>query len=263
MSGLIDIGANLTHESFATDLDAVLQRSQRAGVEKIIVTGASLDSSREALQLAQKYPDYLYATAGTHPHYADAYHPEFATEFKDLYHQHKVVAVGETGLDYFRNFSSPQTQRRVFTAHLEMAIEHQLPVFLHQRDAHTDFFSILKEFSNSLSNAVVHCFTGTEKELEDYLQLDCYIGITGWICDERRGKHLIDLAQIIPENRLLVETDAPYLLPRDLKPKPKTRRNEPEYLPHIVQVLATARNQTIQHVIQITVKNTQTFFDLT
>ena len=134
----------------------------------------------------------------------------------------KIAAVGECGLDYNRNFSPPEAQRKCFEDQLTLAAELGKPVFLHERDAFSDFSSILKQYRTSLPGAVVHCFTGGQTEaearfvLEAYLTIDCYIGITGWINDERRGSHLIPLLKTIPADRLLLETDAPYLLPRNL-----------------------------------------------
>lgn len=173
-----------------------------------------------------------------------------------------VVAVGETGLDYNRNFSEPSQQRDSFTAHMELAIKTGLPMFLHQRDAHQDFMALLSAYRSQLSDVVVHCFTGEENELDDYLAMDCHIGITGWICDERRGHHLRDFVAKIPSNRLMIETDAPYLLPRDLKPKPKSRRNEPKFLPHICEVIAECRKESAASLALSSSQTAINFFKL-
>ncbi|MEZ0471258.1 TatD family hydrolase [Luteimonas salinilitoris] len=242
---LIDIGANLTHDSFDRDRDAVLERARAAGVGRIVITGASREHSPKALALAQAHPDFLSATAGVHPHHAAEYTDECDAELRALHTHPEVVAVGECGLDYFRDFSPRPAQRRAFERQLQIAAENGKPLFLHQRDAHDDFMAIMREFDGRLGAAVVHCFTGSRKELFDYLDRDWHIGITGWLCDERRGAHLRELVPNIPAHRLMVETDAPYLLPRTLRPMPKDRRNEPAFLPHIVEGLARDRGEDV------------------
>jgi TatD DNase family protein len=256
---LIDIGANLAHDSFDPDRDAVLQRAWDAGLARIVVTGSSADSSRRALDLARAHPDRLSATAGLHPHHARDWSPDHVALFRDLARQPVVVALGECGLDYYRDYSPHPDQRRAFVAQLALAAELGKPVFLHQRDAHADFLPILREHRPQLADAVVHCFTDTEAALDDYLALGCCIGITGWICDERRGQGLRAAARRIPEDRLLVETDAPYLLPRTA-PKTAHRRNEPMFLPYVIRALAQARGQTEAHVARITAENARRFF---
>jgi TatD DNase family protein len=242
---LIDIGANLTHDSFDRDRDAALQRARAAGVTRMVVTGASREHSPKALALAQQHPGELFATAGVHPHHALEYTDECDAEMRALLAQDEVVAVGETGLDYFRDFAPRPAQRKAFERQLQTGVDTGKPLFLHQRDAHDDFMAMMKNFDGKLGPAVVHCFTGTRAELFDYLDQDWHIGITGWLCDERRGQHLRELVKSIPANRLMVETDAPYLLPRTLKPTPKDRRNEPAFLPHIVEELARDRGEDV------------------
>jgi TatD DNase family protein len=258
---LIDIGANLAHESFDADLPAVLERAQLAGLGAIVVTGSSADSSDAAAKLAAAHAGYLYATAGLHPHHASDWTPEMAQQFRALAAQPGVMAIGECGLDYFRDLSPRDAQRRAFTEQLDLAVELQLPVFLHQRDAHADFVAILRDYRAQLVDAVVHCFTDTAEALQDYVQLDCHIGITGWICDERRGRHLLDAVKLIPDDRLLIETDAPYLLPRTA-PKVAHRRNEPSYLVYVLRTIAAARGVSEETLAQITTANARRFFRL-
>ena len=259
---LIDIGANLAHDSFDEDREAVMQRAAEAGVSRMIVTGSSDDSNVRAAELAAASPGILSATAGVHPHHASDYNDASDTLIRSLVKEDAVVAVGECGLDYFRNFSPRAAQISAFERQLAIAKETGLPVFLHQRDAHDDFVEILEPALPDLSRAVAHCFTGEGESLREYLAMGLYIGITGWICDERRGQHLHDIVSIIPDDKLLVETDAPYLLPRSIRPRPKTRRNEPMYLPEVVRVLAEARGQTEEHVAAITTANAIRFFAL-
>jgi TatD DNase family protein len=259
---LIDIGSNLTHDSFAGDRDAVMARAVAAGVTRQIVTGADMSSSAQAAALAAAHPALLYCTAGVHPHHAKDFDAAQGEQLKELARLPQVVAVGECGLDYHRNFSPPEAQRAAFIAQLEIAAALAKPVFLHQRDAHTDFVAILKDFRPVLTGAVAHCFTGGRPELDDYLALDLYIGVTGWLNDERRGQLLREAVPHIPPNRLMVETDAPYLLPRDLTPRPQSRRNEPCYLPHIARTLAALRNDAYESIAATTTHNATEFFGL-
>jgi TatD DNase family protein len=242
---LIDIGANLTHASFDHDRAAVLQRARDAGVAQMVITGASRTHSPEALALALAHPGELFATAGVHPHHALEYTAECDAELRALHAHPEVVAVGECGLDYCRDFAPRPAQRRAFEQQLQLGVDTGKPLFLHQRDAHADFMALMKNFDGKLGPAVVHCFTGTREELFDYLDQDWHIGITGWLCDERRGLHLRELVRHIPAHRLMIETDAPYLLPRTVKPPPSHRRNEPMYLAHIVEELARDRGEEV------------------
>jgi len=259
---LIDIGANIAHDSFDEDRAAIMQRATDAGVHRIIITGSSDESNIRAASLAEQSPGILYSTAGVHPHHASDYSDQSDTLIRSLVRKDCVVAVGECGLDYFRNFSPRDAQRNAFKRQLDIAKDSGLPVFLHQREAHDDFVEILEPALPDLSRAVAHCFTGEGGSLREYIAMGLYVGITGWICDERRGRHLHDIVSIIPDDRLLIETDAPYLLPRTIRPKPKSRRNEPMYLPEVVRVVAEARGQTEDHIAAITTVNAERFFEL-
>ena len=262
IDALIDIGANLTHDSFDHDREAVLQRARAAGVARMIVTGASREHSPRALLLAQTFPGELFATAGVHPHHAVEYTDECDAEMRALQAHPEVVAVGECGLDYFRDFSPRPAQRRAFERQLQIGAETRKPLFLHQRDAHADFMAMMKNFDGRLGPAVVHCFTGSREELFDYLDRDWHIGITGWLCDERRGSHLRELVKHIPADRLMIETDAPYLLPRTVRPQPSHRRNEPMYLAHIIEELARDRGESVSAVAAATTATANAFFRL-
>ena len=259
---LIDIGANIAHNSFDEDRIEMMQRAKEAGVEKIIITGSSDESNVRAAELAADSAGTLYSTAGVHPHYASDYSDDSDALIRSLVENDAVVAVGECGLDYCRNFSPREAQIAAFKRQLDIAKDTGLPVFLHQRDAHDDFVNILEPALPDLFRVVVHCFTGEGEALRKYVAMGLYIGITGWICDERRGKHLHDIVSIIPDDRLLIETDAPYLLPRSIRPRPKSRRNEPMYLPEVARVIAEARAQSIEHVARITTENAIRFFGL-
>jgi len=262
---LIDIGANLAHDSFHPDFDAMLERARAAGVAQIVVTGSSLDSARQAVELARQHPGFLYATAGLHPHHASEWNAELAAQFAELAPLPEVVSLGECGLDYFRHFSSHEEQRRAFAAQLDLAVTAKKPLFLHQRDAHSDFLAMLKEYRAQLGAVVVHCFTDTREAMHDYLALDCYIGITGWVCDTRRGAALFEIVRDIPDERLLIETDAPYLLPHNA-PKELTRvlnrRNEPALLPWVLKKIAEARGADETALASLTTANARRFFQL-
>ncbi|MCW8923825.1 MAG: YchF/TatD family DNA exonuclease [Gammaproteobacteria bacterium] len=263
MSEYIDIGVNLTGSSFRDDLDQVIERAVRAGVGQMIVTGTDVEHSRNAVDLCARYPESLFSTAGVHPHHADEFSAQSIEALRELGKQACVVAIGECGLDFNRNFSTPENQRNAFEAQLELAAELGKPVFLHQRDAHDDFVAILKHARAQLSNAVAHCFTGTAAEVKDYLELDMYIGITGWVCDERRGQDLQQAVKEIPLDRVMLETDAPYLLPRDLKQTPvKSRRNEPCYLPHIAEVVSRYMGIDCEELERAALANTKRFFNI-
>jgi TatD DNase family protein len=259
---LVDIGANLTHESFRADFDAVLERARRHGVAGIVVTGASAGGSRAAREFARAHPGFLHATAGVHPHHAHEYDESTDALLRELVASPEVKAVGETGLDYFRDYSPHAAQVAAFERQLAIAVDCGKPLFLHQRDAHRDFIACVDRVRDRIGRTVVHCFTGERNELVDYLDRGFYVGITGWICDERRGSHLRDLVALIPADRLLIETDAPYLLPRDLKPKPAHRRNEPMYLAHVCAAVAAARGEEIETTAALTAANARRFFDL-
>jgi TatD DNase family protein len=258
---LIDIGSNLTHDSFAADREAVMARAFEAGVRAQIVTGADLAGSTLAAALAAAHPGVLWSTAGTHPHHAGSFGAA-REELAALLRLPQVVAGGECGLDYHRDFSPRDVQRAAFAAQLESAAAARKPVFLHQRDAHGDFVAILKDHRRALVGGVAHCFTGGRGELEDYLALDLHIGVTGWVNDERRGHSLREAVPHIPSDRLMVETDAPYLLPRDLLPAPKSRRNEPCFLPHIAAAVAKLRGESLETVAAISTRNAVRFFGL-
>ncbi len=234
---LVDIGANLTHESFQRDLPEVIERAHAANVTTLIVTGTDLLHARQAVHLSEQYSG-VFATAGIHPHDASQWTDALGLQMAELHQHPGVVAVGECGLDFNRNFSTPQQQEHAFEAQLTLAASSGLPLFLHERDAGPRMRDMLQHWRGDISDAVVHCFTADKDTLYGYLDLDLHIGLTGWICDERRGQHLQPLIKDIPLDRLMVETDCPYLLPRNLPAKLKGRRHEPALLPWIVREIA-------------------------
>jgi len=259
---LIDIGVNLAHDSFDADRDRVMQRAGEAGVTQFVITGSSVESTRKAIELARAHPGRCFATAGLHPHHASDLADTVRAELEALVRDPGVVAAGECGLDYFRDFSPRDAQRRAFASQLELAVAARKPVFLHQRDAHEDFIAILREHRPQLAGGVAHCFTAGEAERDAYLDLGLHIGITGWINDERRGLHLREVVKGIPANRLMIESDAPYLLPRDIRPAPQSRRNEPAFLPYVVRVMAAARGEAPEALARATTATARAFFGL-
>jgi TatD DNase family protein len=265
---LIDIGVNLMSPAFDRDREAIIARADAAGVKALIITGSDIESSDRAAAFVRENPNLnCKATAGVHPHNAKDWNERMLArrleELAALYGG-DIRAIGECGLDYNRNFSPQDAQRKCFEDQLKLAAKIGKPVFLHERDAFGDFFSILKQYRACLPGAVVHCFTGTRQELEACLSIDCYIGITGWICDERRGGHLVPLLTTIPADRLLLETDAPYLLPRSLprSARGKSGRNEPCFLPHIAASVAEILGKTPEQIAAETSANAARFFGL-
>ena len=263
MNKYIDIGVNLTGSSFKKDIPQVIERAAKAGVGQLIVTGTDSAHSEQAILLSDQYESVCYATVGLHPHHASDYSNDLGSELRDMLQHKNAVAVGECGLDFNRNFSTRQEQIRAFEAQLEIAIDLQKPLFLHQRDAHEDFVSILKTCRGDLKQIVSHCFTGTIEEVNDYVLLDMHIGVTGWISDERRGLSLQQAVKHIPMDRIMLETDAPYLLPRNLGIKPvKKGRNEPCHLPEIATVVSKFMGVDEEGLCKAALKNTEFFFNL-
>ncbi|WP_257296260.1 TatD family hydrolase [Endozoicomonas sp. YOMI1] len=260
---LVDIGVNLSDKAFDKDRDGVVSRAIEHGVTTMILTGTSLTESQRVLGLARKYSEHCFCNAGIHPHEAKDANTQTFKELKALFSEPEVVAVGETGLDFNRDFSPRPVQEKVFERQLELAIDSGLPLFCHERDASQRFADIIKNYRDKVGKLVVHCFTADKTALYRYLDLDCHIGITGWICDERRGTHLHPLMKDIPANRLMVETDSPWLLPRSLAKKPKNRRNEPAFLFEVVQMIATHTGQSPEQVARQTRATSLEFFNLT
>ncbi|MBK5001397.1 hydrolase TatD [Pseudomonas sp. S31] len=262
---LIDIGVNLTNSSFHGQQAAIVERAVEAGVSRMVLTGTSLEVSEQALALCQELDapgQHLFATAGVHPHDAKSWNSDSERQLRQLLAEQRVVAVGECGLDFNRDFSPRPLQEKALEAQLALAAELRLPVFLHERDASERLLAILRNMRDHLPAAVVHCFTGERAALFGYLDLDLHIGITGWICDERRGTHLHPLVGNIPQGRLMLESDAPYLLPRTLRPKPKNGRNEPAFLPEVLREVAQHRNESLEQTAAHTTAAAEAFFQL-
>jgi len=259
---LIDIGLNLMHKQYNKDRINIMKEAQEVGVSKAIITGSSLASSKQAVEYASKHPDMLYSTCGVHPHDAKSCDENTIETLRNLAKNDCVVAIGECGLDYNRNFSPQNVQRKWFEKQVELAEELDMPLFLHDRESYDDFAKILRKHKTVAKRSVVHCFTGNKYEAEDYLDLGCYIGVTGWICDDRRNKELLEAIKVIPENRLMIETDGPFLIPRDFEVKVKGTRNEPKYLPHILRRISKEMGISEEKLGESVTSNTYEFFKI-
>jgi len=262
---LIDIGVNLTHGSFARDTEAFLQRARDAGVCQMVLTGTSAEDSEAALALCRAFDpegQRLFATAGLHPHEASQWNADSARQLRALLAEPQVRAVGECGLDFNRDFSPRPQQQLALEEQLALAAELQLPVFLHEREAGQRLAEILRDWRDRLPAAVVHCFTADREDLYRYLDLDLHIGITGWICDERRGSHLHPLVREIPAGRLMLESDAPYLLPRTLRPRPRHGHNEPAFLVEVLDEVARHRGESAEQLAAHSTASARAFFAL-
>ena len=257
---LVDIGVNLGHRSFAGDREAVIQRAVAAGVGTMICTGTSVRGSQDALALARKRPGTLFTTAGVHPHDAARCDGQTLDALRALATNPQVVAIGECGLDFNRDFSPRPVQVEVFKRQVQLARDLGMPLFLHERDAAAALLEVLDAEKPAPESVVVHCFTGDGETLRQYLRRGYNIGITGWICDERRGMHLRGLIKEVPGDRLLVETDAPFLTPRDLRPKPAAGRNEPAFLVHVLRAIAACRGEQPEAVAAATTANARRVF---
>ncbi|WP_133405731.1 TatD family hydrolase [Parashewanella tropica] len=258
----IDIGVNLVGSKLEHRLDTVLQEANQHHVEAMVIIGSDLDESADVINTCSHYPNQLFATAGVHPHHASSWNSHSRNRLIELAKHPQVVAIGECGLDFNRNYSPKQDQLYAFEQQLHIAAELNKPIYMHCRDAHDEFIELLSKYRSAIPKAVLHCFTGDTKQLQDCLAMDLYIGVTGWICDERRGQELAEAVKHIPDNRILLETDSPYLIPRNLKPKPKSGTNYPKYLPNIAATIADLRGQPLKDLAEQCYKNTLNFFDM-
>lgn len=255
---MFDIGVNFHSRPLAASVNPLVDEAKEAGVAHILATGTSWASSKNALALAATFPGYLFATAGVHPHNASNWNLELATGLSGLWQDPRVVAVGECGLDYNRMFSTRAQQLSAFEAQLEAAIHHQKPLFLHSRDAFSDFHTMTKAAAESGARGVVHCFTGTPEEAVAHLESGFDIGVTGWIADVRRGSSLRDAIKVIPLDRLHLETDSPYLTPANM-PNP-SRVNKPANIAWIAKAVAREIGQDWESVATACSNNSRKMF---
>ena len=261
MHEIADIACNFTSDRFDNDLAEVIDRAVANDITKFGLICSRLSDLDKLLEIYNRYSKEMFFTIGVHPHHANEINAEYLKKLKEAISINNPHAIGETGLDFFRNLSAYEEQIFAFEEQIKIAIDTNKPLFLHQRDSHDDFIKILRKYSSDINKAVVHCFTGTQEQLDDYLELDCYIGVTGWICDVKRNVELRKTIKNIPLERLMIETDCPYLIPKNLPEKPKNNRNEPKYLNHILNEVASLMDIDINLLKKETFKNSEGFFN--
>ena len=257
----IDIGVNLTHDQLLDNIDKVINDMIDANVNNAIITSSCIDETYKALEIIDKYPSIFYTTVGFHPHNAKEFKESNISIIKKLLDNKDVVAIGECGLDFYREYSTKREQVNCFENHLSLASETKKPLFLHERDAFNDFYDMLKNHCDDLQNFVVHCFTGNKSNLIKYLDIGAYIGLTGWLTDTNRGSHLKDIIKFIPHDRIMIETDAPYLIPHNMNFK-HDGMNKPAYLPYVAEAVALSMDLELNYLSTITIENTKKFFNL-
>ena len=263
MENLIDIGLNLMHPSFKKNRENIIEEAKKVGVTQFIITGTTVKSSKICCEYASKYPDTLYSTSGVHPHDAKTCNENTLQELEKIAKNDCVVAIGECGLDYNRDFSPRDVQRKWFEKQIELAEKLNLPLFLHEREAHNDLYNILKKHEDVCEKTVIHCFTGTKQEAQNYIDLGCCIGVTGWICDMKRGSDLQEAVSVIPTDKMMIETDAPFLIPKNFDKKPKSNKNEPKYLPHVLKTIAHYKDDyEVDKLAKEVTKTTKNFFKI-
>jgi len=247
---LVDSHAHLDNEAFAADLPAVLQRAREAGVDRIVTIGTDLESTRRAQALAEAHPDVWFA-AGIHPHDADKSNDMAA--LRTLAAHPRAVAVGETGLDTVKNYSSLPNQQELFVRHLEIAVDLDKPVTIHCRQAHAELYPILR--AHAPLRGVIHCFSGAWEDAERYLGLNFYLSIAGPVTYPS-AKDLRETVQRIPLDRLLVETDCPFLPPQ----KFRGQRNESSYVRYAAEEIANVQGVPVEEVMAVTSRNARNLF---
>lgn len=255
---MIDIGVNFENKQLKAQKAKVISDARATGVTAIFATGTNLEVSVAAVELSKQYPGYIYATAGVHPHYAGEWQKTTGEQLALLCEEDCVIAIGECGLDYNRMFSARDTQLKVFQRQLHLAHQLGKPVFLHCRDAFEDFIALASEFPTL--KGVVHCFTGSAQEAELILNQGFDIGITGWVCDEKRGVALREALCVIPMDRLHLETDAPFLKPKSLTSPGRT--NVPENIGKVAEAVADLLQIPTSMLIKSCTQNTVRLFNL-
>jgi TatD DNase family protein len=254
---LFDSHCHLDDKAYVKDIARVIERAHRNGVAQMMTVGVNRKTASRAVSLAESNPG-IYASVGFHPHDAGQCNSEVLNVLIGLAKSPKVKAWGEIGLDYNRMYSPRKDQERWFIRQLEIADELGLPIIYHERDSHGRFLEILKRHLKKEQSGVIHCFSGTPTELHAYLSLGFYIGITGIVTLKERGANLRKMLSQIPVERLLVETDAPYLTPSP--EKKHTRRNEPAFVKSVLLKLAEVRNEEPGRLAEIIWENTNRLY---
>jgi len=213
---LIDCGVNLTNPKFNENRDNVIARAIAAGVQKMVVTGLKFNGVKSAISMSVSRPNMLYVAAGVHPHYLSTdWKANTAELLEEMIQNESCVAVGECGLDFNRDYTEKDLQKKVFDKHVELACKHKKTLLVHDRDAHESVLEILDKYSDQLPKVVIHCFTGTQEQIKTYLAKGFYIGITGYVCKEKHGKHLRDAIKngVLPLDRIVLQSNAPFMTP--------------------------------------------------
>ena len=253
---LIDSHAHLDMKDFDGDRQAILDRALEGGISHIITIGTDLSSSRKALELAKIY-DFDFSSVGYHPHHATDTDLHVLRELEELVSEPKVVAWGEIGLDFYRRYSPPGRQVEAFRQQLGMAVDLDLPVIIHDREAHTELFEILKQMTYKKAKGVIHCFSGDYDLAMALIEMGYHISIPGTVT-YKKAVQVHEVATRIPLERMLVETDAPFLAPVPHRGK----RNEPLFVTYTAQKIAELRNMDFQEVALQTSENAKRLFDL-
>jgi TatD DNase family protein len=251
----IDSHAHLELEDYDGDRDEVVQRAKDAGVELIVTIGIDLADGRKAVALTERY-EAVYAAIGVHPHDVKSIDDETYKALKELAKNDKVCAYGEIGLDFYRNLSPREAQIRRFGEQLDVAVELDLPVIIHSRNAHEETYNILKAWTGK-RRGVIHCFSGDAAMAERYLNLGFYISIPGPVTFEKASK-IQNVVRQVPLTRLLIETDAPFLTPHPHRGK----RNEPAFVVHTAKKVAELKGLAVEEVGRVTAQNTRALFGI-
>jgi TatD DNase family protein len=252
---LVDSHSHLQWSSFDKDREKVINRAKEADVKYIVNIGYDLEGSKTAIEIAEKH-EGLYATIGIHPHNASEVNGKVLDGLRRLSENSKVVAIGEIGLDYYRNLSPKATQQKAFETQLLIAQELKLPVVIHNRDAQTDILKTLSKFKGKL-NGIMHCFSGSREMAEQYVKMDYYISFAGPVTFPNAHK-LHESAKLIDLNKILLETDCPWLAPQEMRGK----RNEPAFLPFTAEKIANLRGISLAELAEATTKNTRQIFHI-
>lgn len=251
---MIDSHAHLTDERFAGEVDSVVARAAEAGVDAVVTIGTDVEDSRAAVALSERF-DRLFASVGIHPHAAAGATPEALAQLRQLARHPRVVAIGETGLDFHYHFAPPEAQLRSFVAQLELAGQLDLPVVVHSREADQELIGVLRERGAAV-RGVLHCFAGGRELLETALAADWYVSFAGLITFKKF--EAAELLRAVPADRLLVETDSPYLAPVPFRGK----RNEPAYVAAVARRAAEIREESPEELVARTGRNARAFYRL-
>lgn len=253
MKSIFDSHAHYNDEQFDIDRDTLLASLPKAGIVGVINCGTDVSSSLISLEMAEKYP-YIYAACGYHPEAADEADYDKIKEIEKMLSHEKCVALGEIGLDYHYDFVPRNVQLEVFECQLAMAVRHDIPVIIHDREAHGDTMALLKKYK---PKGVLHCYSGSVEMAKEVLKLGMYIGFGGALTFKNAVKP-VEVAEMIPLDRLLLETDCPYMAPVPMRGK----RNDSSYIPYVAEKFGEIRNCSPEYILEVTARNAGKLFDI-